>query len=47
MAFGADAESENLEADLISPVFEDVPTQCFKFYFSLNVSFIYHIHNVQ
>lgn len=39
MAFGDDASQEDAVATLESPIFENVPSQCFHFFFSINVSF--------
>ena len=38
MAFGQDAKIDGAVATLESPVFEKVPSQCWHFVFSLNVS---------
>ena len=41
MAFGQDAKIEGAVATLESPVFEKVPSQCWHFVFSLNVSIFF------
>ena len=38
MAFGQDAKEEKAVATLESPIFENIPSQCWHFVFSLNVS---------
>ena len=41
MAFGQDAKIEGAVATLESPIFEKVPSQCWHFVFSLNVSIFF------